>query len=555
MVRFKRLFCFFELPTSLPVAVNAGRQQRSVASKMKANMLPRCRCRTFQAASGGFMQFSQDIQPSLSLIVDDAFIQHMTLDAFLLEEAAYQANGGHCLPPIGLDAMVAETAASYIQRSAPVPLKPVSVLPSPVNGATHFVSIAEDETQSLGIGSKYVLCYVGSSSDTTRVFNQVGRSLSMMDIILSLDKEQRPLGDEAATSQEINAMVQASLTGSVSCIATTRTFDRALIAAELVGDYATSMPPDFVPVFQEAQVLGRALDVPVPWTSKVHAVRIEASPQSAANIQRMPLGVAPQVFVWCKHSKSLVVFPEDGDGIAISLGVLAAPNFGYVSLGSPLTQVVLARSVSFPTLSVLWSQSGFPAYYYDEVAFTITPTLPDGILISDQDGGIKADPLPLQLLPAADFVVKAQSKFDVLQATSTTLKLAVEEPAQCGLSSIKSTEAMVTCIIHDASNMKVEAIYLQIVLKTGEALDLLPTSFSCSGVATDPGSAGMTDFNCQKVGADQCCCWLWVGQSNTPTVFNTSRLKAGKILNSACDLQSYQRYDVLTMATGVNLMS
>ena len=26
-----------------------------------------------------------------------------------------------------------------------------------------------------------------------------------------------------------------------------------------------------------------------------------------------------------------------------------------------------------------------------------------------------------------------------------------------------------------------------------------------------------------QVGTDQCCCWLWVGQPNIPTVFNTSR--------------------------------
>ncbi|CAE7355949.1 agaA33 [Symbiodinium natans] len=376
---FKRMFCFFELPTSLPVAVN-------------------------------------EVLPSLSLIVDDAFIEHMMLgwsrglasnlilydvapgelaQAFLVEEVA----GSHkhflrarSFPPhAGL--LAPQTAASYIQRTAAAPLKAVSVLPSPVNGATHFVgvSVAEDETQ-LGIGAKYVLCYVGSSSDTTRVFNQIGRSLSIMDIILSLDKEARPLGDEAATSKEINAMVQASLTGAVSCIATTRTFDRALVAAELAGDYATSMPPDFVPVFEEAQVLGRALDVPVPraWTCGSLWVRIEASLQSAASIQRMPLGVAPQVYVWCKHSKSQVVFPEDGNGVAISLGVLAAPNFGYVSLGSPLTQVVLARNVSFPTLAVLWSELGFPAYYYDEVAFTITPTLPDGLDISAQNGDLLA---------------------------------------------------------------------------------------------------------------------------------------------------------------------
>ena len=66
--------------------------------------------------------------------------------------------------------------------------------------------------------------------------------------------------------------------------------------------------------------------------------------------------------------------------------------------------MVLARNVSFPTMAVLWSSAGFPAYYFDEafaskrcgfalpssalaqVAFTITPTLPDGLDISSQNG-------------------------------------------------------------------------------------------------------------------------------------------------------------------------
>ena len=79
-----------------------------------------------------------------------------------------------------------------------------------------------------------------------------------------------------------------------------------------------------------------------------------------------------------------------------------------------------------------------------------------------------------------------------------------------------------------------------------------------------PLASGMTDFNCQKarqgtvppcngrrfwsvcskVGIDQCCCWLWVGQSNTPPVFDTSRriaLMNGQVVASASSLQAESR--------------
>eukprot|EP00913_Durusdinium_trenchii_P033148 g31032.t1 len=197
---FKRMFCFFELPASLPIAVSGDQ--------------------------GTDLQFASELQPSLSLIVDDAYIQHMSrglasnlvlydtapgelAQAFILDETDFNQNGGFCLPALGLEALnfEPETAASYIQRVAAVQLKTVSVLPTPVNLATHFVSVTEDETLGLSIGHNYVLCYVGSA-DTTRVFNKIGSVITVKDIILALEKEQRPQGEEAATSREINVVVQ-----------------------------------------------------------------------------------------------------------------------------------------------------------------------------------------------------------------------------------------------------------------------------------------------------------------------------------------------------------
>ncbi|CAK9109794.1 Alpha-agarase [Durusdinium trenchii] len=255
---FKRMFCFFELPASLPIAVS-------------------------------------ELQPSLSLIVDDAYIQHM-----------------------------------------------------------------------LSIGHNYVLCYVGSA-DTTRVFNKIGSVITVKDIILALEKEQR----FSMTVDDVSHLVPAPV--------------------QVTGDWFTMSHEVFdtsVNLSVQLSVLLRYSN-PKPDRSGSE-VKITTVVANAVNIQRMPLGVAPQAYVWCKHSKSLVVYPEDGAGVAVTLGVLAAPSFQYSILSNPATQVILARNVSFPTLAVLWSSAGFPAYYFDEVAFTITPTLPDGLDISSQNGAALA---------------------------------------------------------------------------------------------------------------------------------------------------------------------
>lgn len=52
-------------------------------------------------------------------------------------------------------------------------------------------------------------------------------------------------------------------------------------------------------------------------------------------------------------------------------------------------QVVLARNVSFPTLAVLWSVAGFPAYYFDEVGSmgnSQIPSTPEDLV--DLPGGL-----------------------------------------------------------------------------------------------------------------------------------------------------------------------
>jgi len=210
----KRLFCFFELPTSSPMPING--------------------------AGGGDLRFSEPQAPDRSLVVDgvvNSFMnrgltsnviltrvaQNENAQAFILADTAFAANDNQCLPAVGMGRQQdePESAEDYIERVAAVTVKAVSVLPSPMQGATHFVTLNEEDTLKLTIGVSYTLCYVGSSLDTTRVFNKIGQSLEVRDIITMLRKADVLDGD-AATSKQINLVLQASLSGYVDCMATTK---------------------------------------------------------------------------------------------------------------------------------------------------------------------------------------------------------------------------------------------------------------------------------------------------------------------------------------------
>ncbi|CAE8585944.1 unnamed protein product, partial [Polarella glacialis] len=541
----KRLVCFFELSSSLPLVI--------------------------ETSTGETLGFSQAIQPSFSMIVEGVINQYVhrglptnlvlsgmaateSGEVFLLPDSVYYGNGGYCLPPqktIGTP----QTTTAYVQRFAAVQIKPVPVLPSPINGATHFVTLSEVDTVQLIIGLSYSLCYVGYSTDSTRVFNKIGKSLPVRDIIVAL--MQDPIMADAASSKGLNLRLQASLTGTVSCLATIKPLDRPPQAEEIRGDYVTTLPQDFVPAFQETDVLGRALAVEVNNANSNTTVLIKNDPAVAANIRRMPLGVAPQVYTWCQHSLSSVIFPEDGDGIAISLSVLTPPIFQYSSAGKTYPQVIIARNVTFPSFTPAWSEPGFPIYYYDEVAFTITPTLPQGIDMSAQNGDIKGDPLPGQLTPAGSYQIQASSKFDVQKSGGVNIVLSVTEPGQCSVSSVMSTEVLMGCMLQDAHNLDVQGLYLLISPTSADPLPYEQSSFACYGDAAQTDTSGTTvpEFTCSRQDS-RCCCWLWVGFTGDATTRNLTdaRSRSGKVLNSVCGFSQYQRYEVMTMAAGVNPM-
>jgi len=349
------------------------------------------------------------------------------------------------------------------------------------------------------------------------------------------------------------------LEGRVSCFIVVRPLSRTPVIEEIRNTYSIELPEDFVPAFDESEVLGRALDVDILEANSVTPVVINHIPyEHAAGIRELPMGVAPQIYTWCYHDQSSIIYPDSGDGVTIDLSVLAPPDFQYqAASGAIFEQLVLARNVSFPPFSPAWQVAGFPVYYYDAVQFSITPTLPAGIVLDAESGQVLPDPPDQQLLPLMPYTIKAQSAFDLQKSREVILSLRVQEPGYCALQSIKSTEALLACTLHDANNFYNQAIYLLFFVYGSSNPAPVSSSFSCYGDAAAPAvepAPGILDFTCQQVGSD-CCCWLWVpgGSETAERNVDISRSLTGRVSTSGqCGMNMAERYIFMTMATGVN---
>jgi len=549
----KRMVCFFELPTSMALVI--------------------------ATSTGEQFEFPQAAPPTNGLIVEGVVANyvHRGLPAnvilssaepgengqvFIIEDVAYEANGGQCLPAVGIGgaAEAIETAEEYIARVAKVQLKDAF----PMDDGSHFITLNEEDTQAFVIGGSYIVCYVGDKRDSTRVFNKVGESLLVRDIITNVIKDTafEEAGGKKTTSEQTRLSVEASLEGRVSCFIVVRRLDRTPVMEEIRNTYSSELPEDFVPAFDESEVLGRTLDVDVLAANSVTPVVIDHLPYgNAAGIRAMPMGVAPQVYTWCYHDQSSIVYPDSGDGVSIELSVLEPPDFQYqAAFGAVFEKLVLARNVSFPPFSPAWQVEGFPIYYYDAVQFSITPTLPAGIELESDAGQIRPDPPDQQLLALMSYTIKAQSVFDLQKAREVSLSLTVQEPGYCALQSIKSTEALLACTLHDANNFYNEAIYLLFFVYGAATPAPVSSSFSCYGDAAAPASEpapGILDFTCQRVGSE-CCCWLWVpgGSDRTERNVDISRSLTGRVSTSGqCGMSMAERYIFMTLAAGVNPLS
>eukprot|EP00928_Gymnodinium_smaydae_P082592 TRINITY_DN6590_c1_g7_i1.p1 TRINITY_DN6590_c1_g7~~TRINITY_DN6590_c1_g7_i1.p1 ORF type:complete len:3710 (+),score=739.71 TRINITY_DN6590_c1_g7_i1:1163-11131(+) len=552
-----RKVCFFELPNSMALSIDAS---------MGANIM-----------------FPQSKLPSVSLIVDGAVnfyihrgqtINIMMQDVhggedgqiFIIKDSVYEENGGHCLPemsdvPSGdlVEAMQgAESTASYVERVATVAVRDVVLLPTPMGSTTHYVTINEVDTTNFEIGVSYTVCYTWSSKERKRIFNKIGDSLPVRDVIVEVERMAAPPGEDTrTTSEQVELRVLSSLRGTLSCMACVRHLERPPRQSEIRGDYATAEEEDFVPAFKEEEILGRALEVPVADTNVNTTVTLAMAPEKVPNIVPKPMGVPPEVFAWCFHSTSAIIYPNAGEGVVVALAVYPPPVFRYATPeGEAFTSVVLAREVSFPPLQAVWATLGFPRYYYDNVVFTITPTLPAGLNLAT-NGQLEPDPLPEQLSPVpSEYEITALSMFDESKSASTKLTISVQEPATCELQSIKSTEAVTSCTVHDTDNMYVQAVYL--LISRGADIAFEVSSFSaCYGDATPVAAQGDANLNFVCTGdaeADSCCCWVWIpgGSDLTSRDVTTTSSFIGRVQASECNLLQSTKYDVMTMAAGVN---
>jgi len=568
----KRIVCFFELPTSLALIV--------------------------QTEAGTELEFSKPAAPSTSLIISGVVNEYVhrglaislllgdvdpgeDAEVFTLPEREYVNNDDSCLPAVGIggaeDEAALQSTADYIKEKATIGIKKVSVLPSPAGGKTHFASFNEQDTLLLEIGKSYMVCYVGSSKDSTRIFNPVGKKLKVRDVITAIYRADGE-GEDPTNSQQTRLFVEASLTGDVSCMAITRKLTKAPIMAEVKGDYKEdpSLPEEYKPEFLETEVLGRLLVVPADKANSNTTVVITHTGDNVKNIKQQPMGVPPESYTWCFHSRSKgLIFPNNGEGVPIRYTVFPPPNFKYATAdGKEFPEpdgIVLAQNVSFPPLLPQWETApGFPQYYYDKVSFSIDPPLPDGILMQDADPG-PDDPKIGQISPdeskegkvgAAQIsvktlhTIKSQSAYDVQGSKQVKLSLSVHSPGLCALQSAKSTEAVVACTVQDAHNLQINAMYL--LIKDASAADVQvsarPEEFFChprpepSPADLPTGNSGLK-FTCKKE-APLCCCWLFLAKEDP--VKMTPRVITGKVLKSECGLEQFGRYETITMATGKN---
>lgn len=558
----KRIVCFFELPSSLALVV--------------------------YAETGKELQFSQPYLPGNAMIIDGILnsFAHRGLpislllreveedekgQLFILAEDEYTKNLETCRPAIGIgeeEEGDTESTDDYVTRVAAIGLKDVSLLSNPIEGYTHFAMITEQDTQKLVIGKSYIICYVGSKEDSTRIFNKVGGNIPVRDIIVAI--HQAP--GERSNAITTRLAVESVLTGELSCMVSTRQLPKAPLLSEITGEYASDpdLPEDYTPDFTEDQILGRTLQVPADDAPANTTVEVTMFKAAVANIERQPAGVAPVVYVWCHHSRSKgMIYPNDGKGIPISLAVMTPPTFTYATAdGETFPEpegIVLAWNVSFPPILPQWKDvPDFPMFYYDRVSFTIDPPLPEGVVVHDRHvagskqkvGGIYPSPRPSQVSVPTEYTITAQSNYDVQGRQEVTHKLSVHVPGSCTVQSVKSTEAVVACTVQDAHNMHNDAMFLLIKEPGEDDAEILPSSFFCYPKTGSPpdGSGGNLYYSCDRAGAS-CCCHLWLPEkeANADGSRNLNPLAiVARVRKDECDFVEQARYEVYSMAAGKN---
>jgi hypothetical protein len=290
-------------------------------------------------------------------------------------------------------------------------------------------------------------------------------------------------------------------------------------------------------------------------------IEIENDPASVPSIKRQPVGVAPEVYAWCFHSRSEgLIFPNSGDGVPIPMTVFKPPDFTYATAdGIEFPDgVKLAFNVSFPPLKPQWAGigQGFPLYYYDHVDFVINPPLPAGIEMIESDpkdatkqvGEIRPNVRPEQLSESLTYSITATSVYDVQGSKEVSMELSVHSPGVCALQSAKSTEMVAACSVQDSHNMINNAIYL--LVTSGTVEKDVSEFFAYPRPLPEPFPTEVSgQFTCMKE-PPHCNCWMWLPEEDPPTY--QPRVVTGRVLKSECGLEQFGRYEVHVLAAGRN---
>jgi hypothetical protein len=277
------------------------------------------------------------------------------------------------------------------------------------------------------------------------------------------------------------------------------------------------------------------------------------------NIREKPVGVNPEVHIWCMHSRSLVVFPNSNRGTSVELAPTTPPRMEFRDpRGVRRANYSLVYNVSFAPLDLAFEVEGFPKYYFDAVDLSVIPPPPLGIQLAP-DGDLVGNPRPLAPAPPIEpLTVVASSQF-AMQATSTEITLGVYEAIYCNSQIAKSREMVINCNLHDAHNFHGWGIYLLHLEPTAE-VEPDPNKFFCwevinpNGIATDFIARDEESFQCQSGTGEnegRCCCFTWLPyEANLDRDYVNAQSVIARHMHSRCGFTTNTKKLVMSMAVG-----
>jgi hypothetical protein len=545
------MLCFFELSTSSPLLLDNVYFQQTAIPKWQLGI---------EGVQNLHIHRGLPVTVSLSDVHPDDLGE-----LFLLPVTTYEANGGYCVEPFDVLGNLAPDnwPDGDIEKKAAVPRRPVGRLPVDSGGYSHYSFIDELETPLLRLGEPYYLCYVGNATDAPRIYNVIPPAIYVKDVITAIDRD-RAVAE--ANSLVISILVENTLTGTIMCLCATDALPNIPNSNEIAGTYY-----DGPSIVNEANVLARSGVVEAVTPNSNVSVLMDVNQENVPQIGKTPIGVRPEVHVWCMHSRSIgVVFPNTPSGYTLELGVTPPPPFIFRRAGStlPVLNLTLAQLVPFAPLELAFEVEGFPRYDYDDVDITVSPPLPQGVaLITDRSTKttqIIGDPAPALLFrnPMPNgYTITAASTRELVNPTVGNINLEIVEAVVCEAQIVKSVDMVLACRMHDTHNFHSTGIYMVHEVYTPQFSRDLELFDDCRGLFMED-RVGTNLFECQGLG-DKCCCFVrtsWSEAAEDPKASYNYAVSVVKQTHGACSIageafQEYGKYSVTTMAVGVDIYS